>query len=115
MKTLAVRIKKINRAELPFSEESQSSLFLSAKASGSFRYYRGRYAMNYGSFVGKTFAVRGFNGPRIVEIQDTYLLGGQKRYPAFACKDDRGERENFLCKDVVRNGELVKSIKVLAA
>jgi hypothetical protein len=71
--------------------------------------------IDYKEFVGKVFTVKGFNGPRVVEIMDTYYLGGQKRYPAFVCKDDRGERENFLCKDVIKNGELVRLIKVLAA
>ncbi len=73
-------------------------------------------------FIGKTFIVKGFNELRIVKIESIYYLGGLPKYPAFKCrvmgnylhfKD--GDKENFLCKDLIHNDKLVKSIKVLSA
>lgn len=77
----------------------------------------------YKRFLGKKFSVKGFNEARTVKIEDVYLLGGNKKYPSFRCsvvgnyshfKD--GERENFLCKNVVsRDGFLTFQVKVLSA
>ena len=72
-------------------------------------------------YIGKTFEVKGLADTREVKIIETYLLGGQKRYPAFKCEviksklnEGIGSRENFLARDIIRNGSLVSSIKVLA-
>jgi len=72
----------------------------------------------YSKFIGKTFKTRGFSRENTLKIIDIY--GG--RNPAFRCqiidspsKGVIGQRENFLCKSVVRSGELIKSIKILGA
>jgi hypothetical protein len=77
---------------------------------------------DFKQYIGKRFIVKGFNEPRELEIYDFYFLGNNKRYPTFACKvliDTKyfkvGERENFLYKDIIRAGQLVKEIKVLSA
>lgn len=76
---------------------------------------------NYKSYIGKTFQVKGFTDLRTVKIVDVYLLGGQKRYPAFKCEiiksvfpDSIGERENLLAKEIVKDGALRSVIKVLS-
>lgn len=75
----------------------------------------------YERFVGETFNIKGFVDLRTVEIKEVYLLGGSKRYPAFRCEITKsidshkiGERENILTNDVVRNGTLKETIKVLS-
>jgi hypothetical protein len=78
--------------------------------------------INFSEYIGKRFIVKGFNEPRELEILEGYYLGNNKRYPAFRCKvitDTKyfkpGERENFLYRDIIRAGQLVKEIKVLTA
>lgn len=73
-------------------------------------------------FIGKRFLVKGLNEAREVIIYDFYYLGNNKRYPVFACKvisDTKyfkpGDRENFLYRDIIKAGRLVKEIKVLSA
>jgi len=73
-------------------------------------------------FIGKRFIVKGFNEAREVIIYDFYYLGNSKRYPAFACKVitntkyfKQGNRENFLYRNIIKAGQLVKEIKVLSA
>ena len=77
---------------------------------------------DFKQYIGKRFVVRGFNEPRELEIVEGYFLGNNKRYPAFKCKvvNDTtyfktGARENFLYRDIIRAGQLVKEIKVLSA
>ena len=76
----------------------------------------------YRAFIGRKFQAQGFNGPRMLQVTDVYYLGGRRQYPAFKCKvrgDYKnfkdGDRENFLCREIVRNGRLVKLIKTLTA
>jgi hypothetical protein len=77
---------------------------------------------NFKQYIGKRFIVKGFNEPRELEILEGYYLGNSKQYPAFKCRvitDTKffkiGDRENFLYKDIIRAGQLVKEIKVLSA
>jgi len=77
---------------------------------------------DFKQYIGKRFIVKGFNESRELEIFDFYFLANNKRYPAFYCKvvNDTtyfkvGARENFLYKDIIKTGQLVKEIKVLTA
>jgi len=76
---------------------------------------------DFKQYIGKRFIVRGFNELRVLEIFDFYYLANNKRYSAFYCKvvNDTiyfklGDRENFLYRDIIRAGQLVKEIKVLS-
>jgi hypothetical protein len=78
--------------------------------------------INFSDYIGKRFIVKGFNEPRELEILEGYFLGNNNKYPTFKCKvitDTKyfkpGERENFLYKDIIKAGQLVKEIKVLSA
>lgn len=77
---------------------------------------------NFKNYIGKRFIVKGFNEPRVLEVLEGYFLGNNKRYPAFKCKVltatkyfKIGDIENFLFKDIIKTGQLVKIIKVLSA
>ena len=77
---------------------------------------------NFKQYIGKRFIVKGFNEPRELEIVEGYFLDNNKRYPAFKCKVVNDTtyfkteaRENFLYKDIIKAGQLVKEIKVLSA
>ena len=73
--------------------------------------------------IGKTFTVKGFNEPRTVKIESFYYLAGKLKYPAYECKVmgdykyfKNGDRENFLCKDILQvNNEIKSEVKVLSA
>lgn len=74
----------------------------------------------YTKFVGKRLVVQGLNEPRVVEIQECYSLG--KRHRAFRCKVvgdyshfKDGDRENLGVESVIKNGQLVKKVRVLTA
>ena len=80
--------------------------------------------LQYQKFIGAKFWVKGLNEPRTVIIESVYFWDAdkRKRFPVFKCrvvgnyshfKD--GDRENFLCREVVKNGNLVDTIKVLTA
>lgn len=78
--------------------------------------------INFKDYIGKRFIVKGFNEPRELEIVEGYYLANNKRYPAFRCKvitDTKyfkpGDRENFLSRDIIKAGQLIKEIKVLSA
>ena len=75
-------------------------------------------------FVGKTFIAKGLVDTRVIKIKRVYYLDmvnfGHK-YVSFECEiiksklNERiGERTNFLCSDIIRNGELIEKINVLA-
>lgn len=77
---------------------------------------------NYFQHIGKMFIVKGFNEPRKVKISNFYYLGGKLKYPTYECvvMEDykyfkNGDRENFLCKEVLNGNELKKEIRVLSA
>jgi hypothetical protein len=83
---------------------------------------KGVTMINFKQYIGKRFIVKGFNEPRELEIVEGYFLGNNKRYPTFKCKvitDTKyfkvGDRENFLYRDIIKAGQLVKEIKVLSA
>ena len=72
--------------------------------------------------INKTFQVVGFNGPRTVCIKERYFLGAGYKYPSYHCEVvsgskhyPNGTRENFLERDIVKNGNLITSIRVLSA
>lgn len=72
-------------------------------------------------FIGENFTVKGLVTTSIVQVEGFYYLSGNKKYPSLRCKriandynEKIGERENFLYKDVVKNGNLISTIKVLA-
>lgn len=78
--------------------------------------------MEYKQFIGKEFIVKGFNEPRKVKIEEVYFLANRKGFPAFRCSVldktshfNPGDRENFLAKEIIKNGKLVDKIKVLSA
>ena len=78
--------------------------------------------MQYFKNIGKTFTVKGFNESRIVKIKEFYCLGNNSKYPAYKCEVignykhfKNGDRENFLCKDVIKNDNLISEIKCLTA
>ena len=73
--------------------------------------------------IGKTFTVKGFNEARTVKVNGFYYLAGKLKYPAYECEVigdykhfKNGERENFLCKEVLQsNNDLKPIIRVLSA
>jgi hypothetical protein len=74
----------------------------------------------YNKFIGKKFLVKGFNEPRTVEIKEVY--GESKKLSCFRCEVigdykhfKNGDRENFLCNTIIKNGKIIKIIKVLSA
>ena len=77
---------------------------------------------NYFKHIGETFTVKGFNEPRTVRIKSFYYLAGKLKYPAYECEvigdykfAKNGDRENFLCADILQGNELKNEIKVLSA
>ena len=77
---------------------------------------------NYFKHIGKMLIIRGFNEPHKVKISNFYYLGGKLKYPAYECVVmgdykyfKNGDRENFLCKEILKNDEVKSEIKVLSA
>lgn len=78
---------------------------------------------DYQKYINREITIVGFVDKKRVKVLDVYRFGANEYRPyfAFRCEvvhsklgEGLGERENLLCRDVVRNGQLVDSIKVLA-
>ena len=72
----------------------------------------------YTKHLGKRLTVIGLNGPRTVELLTVYVVGRHVCYNCRVIKSNGffaiGERENFMGRQILHGGKLVKRIHVLS-